>query len=104
MMQFQYIRQICLFSLMLSLLGLQAQETYEGLVEPVRDVLMGPPVAGRVEKLHAGEGDSAKTGDILLRMDATIERLEVQRRQLMLDDKAELEAAKYRRDLLKDDL
>lgn len=104
MKNFYSIRQAGLCGLLLCVSALSAQESYEGLVEPVRDVLMGPPVAGRVEKLPAGEGDSVQAGGLLLRLDAKIEELEVQRRQLMLDDKAEYEAAKHRRDLLKEDL
>ncbi|MEX2607641.1 MAG: efflux RND transporter periplasmic adaptor subunit [Kiritimatiellia bacterium] len=104
MKQHHLIRQLGLIGLMSVNACLYAQETYEGLVEPVRDVLMGPPVAGRVEQLLAGEGDRVKAGDTLLRLHDAVERLEVKRRELVLDDQAELEAARHRRDLLKDDL
>lgn len=104
MKQSHLIRQLGLIGLMSVNACLYAQETYEGLVEPIRDVLMGPPVAGRVDQLLAGEGDRVKAGDTLLRLYDAVERLEVKRRELVLDDKAELEASRYRRDLLKDDL
>ncbi|WFB36459.1 efflux RND transporter periplasmic adaptor subunit [Kiritimatiellota bacterium B12222] len=83
---------------------LLAQSEFEGLVEPVRDVLMGPPVAGRVATLYAGEGAVVKKGEKLLVMDDSIEALEVQRRKMVLEDQSDLLAAKYRKDLLKEDL
>jgi len=81
-----------------------AQDRFEGLVEPVRDVLMGPPVSGRVSDLHVGEGAAVQQGDPILSLEDDIEALEVRRRQLVLDDRSELLAARQRRDLLKKDL
>lgn len=83
---------------------LNAQTRYEGLVEPIRDVLMGPPVAGRLESIIAGEGETVKEGETILKLESRIEALEVQRRKLVLDDTSELEASKHRRDLLMEDV
>lgn len=94
-----------LFLLMMSVIGsLQAQQRFEGLVEPERDVLIAPSVNGRVAKVHAGEGTPVREGEAILSLDDRIEALEVKRRTLVLEDKAELEAAAHRRDLLREDL
>lgn len=104
MRSFSFIRPISLISLILSSPFISAQTSYEGLVEPVRDVLMGPPISGRVETIETAEGMTVKAGTMILQMESQIESLEVERRQLVLDDTSELDASQYRRDLLKEDL
>jgi len=104
MKSFSFLRPISLISLILSSPFILAQTSYEGLVEPIRDVLMGPPISGRVETIETVEGMTVKAGTMILKMESQIESLEVERRQLVLDDTSELDASQYRRDLLKEDL
>jgi len=84
--------------------GIAVAELHDGLVEPFRDVFMGPNVGGRVAVLHAGEGDSVEKGKPLLFLDDRIERLELERRRMMRNDESELKAARERAKLLKEDL
>ncbi len=75
-----------------------------GLVEPLHDVWLSPPVAGRIGAIAVREGESVQAGDLLVTLDARIEELEVERRRLILEDTSELQAARARNVLIKQDL
>lgn len=81
-----------------------SQPEYDGLVEPVRDVWMGLQVSGRVAELSADEGDEVEEGRRLLALDDRIEQLEVERRQVVFEDESELQAARARGELLKQEV
>ncbi|MCC5848608.1 MAG: efflux RND transporter periplasmic adaptor subunit [Verrucomicrobia bacterium] len=78
--------------------------SFHGLVEPERDVLLSPAVAGRIAKLHHREGDRVEEGTLLMELDSKVEILEVERRKTVLEDKTELNAARQREALLKEEL
>lgn len=62
-----------------------------GVTQPVRDIRLGLPVAGRIEAVLVREGQRVSKGELLLHLDRQAEKLEVQRRRLMLLDQARLQ-------------
>ena len=82
----------------------RAQTTSPGVTEPYLDVLLSATVAGTVEKVLVKEGDFVKEGQTLVEFKKHQEELEVARRKLIMDSKAELDAAKAKVDTLKTDL
>lgn len=85
-------------------LAAQAQISSPGITEPFQDVVLGTPVAGAVEKVHVKEGDFVKAGQVLLELQKRQEELELSRRKLLMEGKAELESAKARVETLKVDV
>lgn len=81
-----------------------AETRFSGLVEPYRDVLLSSEVAGRIAEIAFREGERVEAGDVILRLDDRVETLEVQRRQAIYNNQAELMAARERRALLQDEL
>ena len=51
--------------------------TLDCLAEPAETVAVGSPVTGIVRDVMVGRGDRVKTGDVLARLDATIEEADV---------------------------
>ncbi len=97
----------CFLALMLAsvtLTAVQAQTTAAGVTEPFQDVILSASVAGTVEKRLVKEGDAIKTGQVLIEMKKRQEELEVKRRKLIADSKAELAAAEARVVTVKTDL
>ncbi len=82
----------------------RAPVSYHGLVEPERDVLLSPAVAGRIAVLHHREGDRVEEGALLMELDSKVEKLEVARRKTVLEDMTELNASRQREALLKEEL
>ncbi len=82
----------------------QAQTTAAGVTEPFQDVILSASVAGTVEKRLVKEGDAIKEGQTLIEMKKRQEELEVKRRKLIADSKAELHAAEARVVTVKMDL
>jgi RND family efflux transporter MFP subunit len=78
--------------------------TVAGINEPFRDILLSAPVAGTLAKRLVREGDSIKEGQALIELEKKQEELEVERRKLVFDSKAELKAAQARAATLKTDL
>lgn len=88
-----------LLALLLAGAGLssvQAQTTAAGVTEPFQDVILSASVAGTVEKRLVKEGEPIKTGQVLMEMRKRQEELEVKRRKLIADSKAEVQAAEAR--------
>ena len=73
----------------------QAQKTIAvpGVTEPFQDVTLGAFVPGTIGRLLVKEGDIVKAGQPLMEMVKRTEELEVERRKLVMDSKAELEGA-----------
>jgi RND family efflux transporter MFP subunit len=72
-----------------------------GITEPVSDVTLSATIGGLVSKIFLKEGAMVQKGAVLLEMDQRIDELEVERRKLIWDGKAELEAAAARVKTLK---
>lgn len=67
--------------------------TISGITEPYQDVALGIAVSGSVAKIHVLEGARVAKGDIILELDKRLEELEAERRQLIWQNKAEIESA-----------
>jgi RND family efflux transporter MFP subunit len=69
------------------------QLTVAGITEPIEDITLNAIVEGTIAKLHFKEGATVKKGQTILELDKRLEALEVGRRKLIWESKAELEAA-----------
>ena len=73
--------------------ALRAQEiSVSGFTEPYLDSTLGSPVTGQVAKIHVKLGEKLTKGQAILELDQQSELLEVKRRQLLADSKAEVNA------------
>jgi len=82
----------------------QARQVATGVTAPVDDLLLGLPVAGRIDTLLVREGDWVNAGDVILELDQTLEALELERRRLMLEDESRLQQARTREATLREQL
>ena len=75
-----------------------AQEplSLSGITEPYDDVILSFPIPGMIDKIHFKEGSYVKKRQVILNLDLRMEILEVKRRKLFWESKAELEAANTR--------
>jgi len=73
-----------------------------GVTQALRDVKLSMTVTGRIEAVMVREGSSVRQGQLLMHLDRTLEELEVQRRQLLLDDNARLNELKQKEKTLND--
>lgn len=71
----------------------QQQLSIAGITEPIEDITLNAIVEGTIAKLHFKEGAAVKKGQTILELDKRLEALEVGRRKLIWENKAELEAA-----------
>lgn len=67
-----------------------------GVTEPIRDVTLSATVVGTISAILVKEGMTVQAGAAILELDKKLEELEVQRRKLIWESKAELEAAAAR--------
>ena len=79
-----------------SLLMGQEKVSISGVTEAIKDVTLSLSVAGTVSSIFVKEGSTVKKGQIILELDKKLEELEVARRKLIWESKAELIAAKAR--------
>jgi RND family efflux transporter MFP subunit len=79
-----------------SLIMGQEKVSISGVTEAIKDVTLSLSVAGTVSSLFVKEGSTVKKGQIILELDKKLEELEVTRRKLIWESKAELIAAKAR--------
>ena len=88
---------LCLFNWMLiwspSLVAAQERLSISGITEPIRDVTLSAIVSGRIAKIFFKEGDKIDKGATILELDKKLEKLEVERRKLIWESKAELNSA-----------
>jgi len=67
---------------------------YEGIVVPVHKVELAMPIDGVVAKVFVKEGNVIQRAEHLLKLDDTLQRLEVDRKKAIYDDQSEYEANK----------
>ena len=84
--------------------AVSGQATVAGVTEPFRDVVLSAPVAGTLARRLVKEGDAIKEGQTLVELEKRQEELEVERRKIVFDSKAELKAAQARVATFKVDL
>lgn len=76
-----------------------AQE-FVGLVRPTADIQVSVPVAGVVERVLVRPGQWVREGQPLLELDSKVQQIELRRRSTILQDEAEMAAAKARREMI----
>jgi len=67
-----------------------------GITESISDVTLSLSVPGTVSVIHVKEGSQVSKGQVILELDKRLEELEVERRKLIWEGKAELESAEAR--------
>lgn len=71
----------------------QGKTTVSGLTEPIKDVILSSEVGGEIAAIHYKEGDAVGKGSIILELKKKFEELEVERRKLVWESKAEVTSA-----------
>lgn len=71
----------------------QQPAAVSGITSPIKDITLNATVDGTVSKIFLKEGDSVKAGQLILQLDNQLELLEVARRKLIWESKAELTSA-----------
>jgi RND family efflux transporter MFP subunit len=74
-----------------------------GITEPFRDAIISSTVSGTISEINVSEGDFVHGGDLIVELDSTLEKLEVERRKLIADSKVDLEAASQQVEMMKKD-
>jgi len=67
-----------------------------GITEPINDVTLSATTGGTIATIFIKEGVTVPKGAVILEMDKKLDELEVQRRRLIWESKAEVEAAAAR--------
>jgi hypothetical protein len=75
-----------------------------GITEPYKNATLSPSVNGIITTIRKREGEFVKQGEVIVELDSDYELLEVERRKLIAESKIEVEASRYRLDMLKLDL
>ncbi|RZB34842.1 MAG: hypothetical protein SRB1_00610 [Desulfobacteraceae bacterium Eth-SRB1] len=71
-----------------------ASVRYEGIVIPVYEIELVMSIDGIISTIFVKEGDCVRSKDKLLKLDNTLQRLEVERRKKIYYDNAEIESNK----------
>jgi RND family efflux transporter MFP subunit len=82
----------------------QDLDSIPGITEPVNDVTVSASVPGTLDKIAVKEGDFVEEGSLVMAMEKRQEELEVKRRKLIWESKAEIKAAEAQMELLRIDL
>ena len=96
--------RITVLCMLLPLMGWGQQWTPRGITEPYKDATLSATVSERVSAINRVEGEFVQAGTVILELDREEETLEVDRRQLIAESKAELTAAEQRLETLQLDL
>jgi len=71
-----------------------AHDVHEGIVSPSHEVELALPIDGVLSKIFVQEGNNVKQGGNLLKLDDTLQQLEVARRKEIYEDNAELSTSR----------
>ncbi len=71
----------------------QQQVSISGITEPIKDRTLSANVAETISTIFFKEGDKIEEGQTILELDNRLEALEVERRRLLWESKAEVESA-----------
>lgn len=77
----------------------QAQE-FTGVVFPHRDLTLSVSNAGVVSRVNVEVGERVTQGHLLLELEANLQRLEVDRRKVVMEDNSELRSVEERQRIL----
>lgn len=99
------MKGICASALILfALLPIQAATlSFEGITEAIHDVTVSAKVAGTIEARPVNEGDPVEKGQVIFEFEREAEKLEMARRKLLWESKAEVTAAATDEQIKKDD-
>ncbi len=105
------MRKFLYHAVLMCLLGIFTASTVSaqqwlprGITEPYKDTTLSPSVNGIITTIRKREGEFVKQGEVIVELDKDYEILEVERRKLIAESRIEVEAARYRLDILKLDL
>jgi len=88
-----FIIGFCLFTWLQAPVFGQERIAVSGITEPIHDVTISASVAGTVSTVNFNEGAAVKKGDIIIELDKQLEELEVERRRIIWEGKAEINSA-----------
>lgn len=88
--------------LFLSVIYLFAQDALTGIVKPIYEGKLSVSTDGIVSKILLKEGDFIRKGQIILKLDDKLQRLETLRRKTILDDKTQEKSLELNLVILKD--
>jgi RND family efflux transporter MFP subunit len=71
-----------------------AQVSYEGIIVPIHEIALAMAIDGVVKELFIKEGDFVQTGGKLLKLDDTLQGLEMERRKAIYNNNAEIQSNK----------
>jgi len=71
----------------------QQQISISGITEPIKERTLSATVADTISTIFFKEGADVEQGQVILKLDNKLEILEVERRKLLWESKAELESA-----------
>jgi RND family efflux transporter MFP subunit len=99
-----YQLRIAAICLLLPLTAWTQQWTPRGITEPYRDATLNATVSEPVSAILCSEGQFVRQGTVILELERQEETLEVDRRRLIAESKAEVKAARQRLETLQLDL
>lgn len=74
-----------------------APSPYEGVTEPIRQVVIGSTVAGRVKEIRSEEGRRVRKGGVIMVLEKDEEELNVSIAKLEAEDSSEILSARQKR-------
>ena len=87
-----FFRSILVISCLFLCAGPSRAASVEGIVRAVHEVELAFQLDGVVAKLLVKEGSRVRQGDALIRLDDTLQKLEVDRREAIFNDRAEIDS------------
>lgn len=73
-----------------------------GVTQALREVKLSVTVAGRIEAMQVSEGSRVQQGQLLLHLDRRLEELEIQRRRLLVQDRARIDELRQKEKVLQE--
>lgn len=88
------------FYLLLLSHAAHAADSIVGITKPMHDIELSFPVDGVVSKVLIKEGQKVKKGEELLALENQLQLQEVQRRKVLLNDKAKLQTSAHNKEVM----
>lgn len=88
------------FCLLLLSHAAHAADSIVGITKPMHDIELSFPVDGVVSKVLIKEGQKVKKGEELLALENQLQLQEVQRRKVLLNDKAKLQTSAHNKEVM----
>lgn len=97
-MRYTFLAPSCFLLLMSQ--TVYATDSVVGITKPMHDIELSFPVDGVVSKVLIKEGQKVKKGDELLALENQLQLQEVQRRKVLLNDKAKLQTSAHNKEVM----